>query len=159
MPITECENCGGHYDWLWEEAFDKFGFNDGDGQIETWQVENVLVQAGYEVEVEGWGLHNTVITSIKKDGVEKIPYDNSDYAFGYDDPRQYFPADIITLLDKALSIATQGNEKSVTEVVTEQLTKLASANCPTSNAAWHDHVNTLMALKAQLELSLLSKTS
>lgn len=35
MPISECDNCGGSYEWQWEEAFNKFGLNNGDGQIET----------------------------------------------------------------------------------------------------------------------------
>ncbi len=33
MPITECQNCGGSLHWHWEEAFAKFGFGDGDGQV------------------------------------------------------------------------------------------------------------------------------
>ncbi len=100
MSTTECENCGGQYHWDWTEAFDKFGFGDGDGQIETWQVEAVLTEDGYDVIVEGWGLHNTVITSIKKENIEYIPYQNKDYTFGYDNPREYFPHEIIILLDK-----------------------------------------------------------
>ena len=98
MPFTECQNCGGQYHWNWEEAFDKFGFNDGDGQVETWDVEGVLTQAGYEVDVNQWGLHNTVITSIKKDGMELIP---ETATVGYDNPRGYLPQQIIDLLDKA----------------------------------------------------------
>ena len=70
MPVSECYTCGGHLYWKWEEACEKFGFGDGDGQVETWNVESVLVDAGYEVTVDGWGLHNTVITSIKKEGVD-----------------------------------------------------------------------------------------
>ena len=103
MPISECDNCGGAYHWQWEEAFDKFGFNDGDGQIETWQVESVLVNAGYTVKVVEWGLHNTVIASIQKAGLVYIPDDgNSHYTFGYDNPRSYLPQEIIALLDNAL---------------------------------------------------------
>lgn len=102
MPVTECDTCDGELHWLWEEAFDKFGFNDGDGQVETWQVESVLARAGYEVKVEGWGLHNTVITSIKKDGIEYIPHDDTNFTFGYDSPREYLPEEIINLLDEML---------------------------------------------------------
>lgn len=102
MVKTTCDTCGGEYHWNWTEAFDKFGFNDGDGQVETWQVESVLSEAGYTVKVDGWGLHNTVIISIKKEGVEQIPYDNSDYQFGYDDPRNFLPAEIVKLLDEKL---------------------------------------------------------
>ena len=102
MATSECDNCGATYHWDWTEAFCKFGFNDGDGQVETWQVEGVLTEAGYEVEVNGWGMHNTVITSIKKDGIEQIPYTDDDYTFGYDDPRHYFPKALIALLDHHL---------------------------------------------------------
>ena len=102
MAKSECDNCGGEFHWIWEEAFDKFGFNDGDGQVETWQVEGVLTDAGYEVTVQEWGMHNTVIVSIKKDGVELIPYEDQGLSFGHDDPRSYLPAEIITLLDQKL---------------------------------------------------------
>ena len=33
---------------------------------------------------------------------ELIPYDNPSYRFGYDDPRRYFPAELVALLDEAL---------------------------------------------------------
>lgn len=99
MTSTTCDTCGGTLHWDWTEAFSKFGFNDGDGQVETWQVESFLSNAGYAVKVEGWGLHNTVITSIKKDGVELIPYDNPDYIFGYVNPRDYFPEYLVKCLD------------------------------------------------------------
>ena len=102
MPMSECHYCGGEFAWRWTDAFDKFGFMDGDGQIETWQVEEVLTEAGYEVTVEEWGLHNTVITSIKKQGAEQIPHGNPDYRFGYDDPHHFFPKEIIALLDEKL---------------------------------------------------------
>jgi hypothetical protein len=102
MPQSECDHCGGTLSWSWTEAFEKFGFGDGDGQVETWQVETILAGAGYEVTVEGWGMHNTVITSIKKNGTEFIPLGDPDVTFGYDDPRGYLPSVIVELLDKAL---------------------------------------------------------
>ncbi|MBU1210189.1 MAG: hypothetical protein KJ587_02830 [Alphaproteobacteria bacterium] len=98
--ISLCDNCGHEIRWSWTEAFEKFGFNDGDGQVETWQVEGVLTDAGYAVTVQGWGLHNTVITSVKKDGVEQIPYGRPGFTFGYDEPRSYLPPEIIALLDE-----------------------------------------------------------
>lgn len=98
--ISHCDTCGSQVVWSWTEAFEKFGFGDGDGLIETWQVEDVLTAAGYEVNVEGWGFHNTVIVSIKKDGTEQIPYDRPGFTFGYDDPRSYLPPEIVTLLDE-----------------------------------------------------------
>jgi len=102
MPKSKCENCGGPYYWIWEDAFDKFGFGDGDGQVETPTVADVLEEAGYVVEHDYWGLHNDVISSIKKHGVEQIP-DGTD--IGYDGPRKYLPAAIIKLLDEMLPVA------------------------------------------------------
>ena len=80
-------------------AFDKFGFGDGDYQVETYNVEEILINAGYEVDILPFGMHNTVITSIKLDCIEQIP---DGTIIGYDDPRQYLPAFIVTILDEAL---------------------------------------------------------
>jgi hypothetical protein len=87
MPDTTCHTCGHDYTWTWEEAFDKFGFGDGDSQVMTEDVADVLRSAGYRVDVEPWGLHNVVVRSIR---------------FGYDDPRGYLPDAIIRLLDAKL---------------------------------------------------------
>ena len=38
--------------WSWEEAFDKFGFEDGDGLVMTDVVAAVLQDAGYSVTAE-----------------------------------------------------------------------------------------------------------
>jgi hypothetical protein len=102
MPIDECYCCGGRLAWNWSEAFDKFGFNDGDCQVETEQVCDVLQNAGYAVETVGWGLHNTIIRSIIKDGRELMPSEVSGSVVGYDDPRTYLPADVVALLDEKL---------------------------------------------------------
>lgn len=97
MAISQCWMCKADVQWSWEEAFDKFGFMDGDGLVETQTVADVLIDAGFEVVVEEWGMHNTVITHIRKEGVEQIP----DTAIvGYDDPRVYLPKQIVLLLDK-----------------------------------------------------------
>lgn len=98
MAKTTCENCDHTYHWCWEEAFDKFGFGDGDGQIETWRVRAALEKAGYVVDELEWGLHNTIIYSIRKDGIQLIDVEVN---VGYDDPRRYLPAEIVTLLDEA----------------------------------------------------------
>jgi len=100
--MTICDHCGSDIRWSWTEAFLKFGFMDGDGLIETWEVEGVLVEAGYEVSVATWGMHNCVITSIKKAGVELIPHHDPAVRVGYDDPRCYLPQEIVTLLDQKL---------------------------------------------------------
>lgn len=102
MPIDYCCSCGSEYSWQWEEAFDKFGFNDGDGTVETDSVEQVLTKAGYEVVSRQWGLHNSIIRSIRKNGKELMPVDDEKISIGYDDPREYLPSEIISLLDEEL---------------------------------------------------------
>jgi len=102
MPVDICENCGNPYSWNWEEAFDKFGFNDGDGQVMTYVVESTLKQAGYEVESLMWGLHNVVISSICKDNEELMPIDDDSDQIGYDCPRTYLPKEITLILDRKL---------------------------------------------------------
>ena len=83
--------------WDWEEAFDKFGFGDGDGLVMTHEVAEVIEELDYEVEYNCLGMHNTVIDSIKKDGKEVIP---ESVQTGYDNPRDYLPKDIVEHLDK-----------------------------------------------------------
>lgn len=65
----------------------------------TDDVAAVLRNSGYEVVAEPWGLHNIAIVSIVKDGVEQIPVTAR---VGYDDPRNYLPADLVALLDMEL---------------------------------------------------------
>ncbi|MEO0620497.1 MAG: hypothetical protein AAFZ01_14615 [Pseudomonadota bacterium] len=104
MPITTCDHCGGDYRWSWSEAFDKFGFGDGDGQVMTDDVCDVLIRAGFETRQLIWGCHNVVITSIVcPERGELMPDDASDMTVGYDDPRWYLPDDIIALLDRELA--------------------------------------------------------
>ncbi len=86
--------------WEWEEAFDKFGFGDGDGVVQTWRVADALEEAGYLVQITPWGMHNTVITSILRGGVELMPIGEEGRKIGYDDPRTYLPDAIIELLDE-----------------------------------------------------------
>lgn len=98
MPTTTCNRCGSEYDWSYEEAFDKFGFGDGDLRQLTGRVRKVLAVAGYSVETCDFLMHNTVIASIKKDGRELIP---EQVMHGYDDPHDYLPVEIIQLLEEA----------------------------------------------------------
>lgn len=101
MPTTQCELCGNEHSWKWEEAFEKFGFGDGAAAFLTDEVCTALNNAGYWTQTEAWGIHNTVITSIKNpEGREFIECEGR--SLGYDCPRTYLPADIIKVLDKAL---------------------------------------------------------
>lgn len=99
MPIKFCTTCAKQHYWRWEEAFDKFGFGDGDGQVETENIAEILRKAGYEVETERWGCHNVVIISITLNGIECIP---EDAVLGYDQPREYLPKEIVDILDGKL---------------------------------------------------------
>lgn len=99
MSITTCPVCLHETTWSWTEAFDKFGFSDGDGLVMTAYVANALRDHGYRVTSEPWGSHNTTITSIENmNGKQLIP---GNIEHGYDDPRDYLPKRIIKLLDKA----------------------------------------------------------
>lgn len=95
-PFATCPTCGAPHAWTWEEAFDKFGFGDGDGLVLTDIVADALREAGYRVEVHPWGMHNVVITGISRADTSLIP---ETATVGYDNPRGYLPGDIIELLD------------------------------------------------------------
>lgn len=98
MSMTRCNTCGYSHHWDWDEAFYKFGFEDGDGLVMTEHVAAALRTHGYTVDVEPWGCHNVTITSIKTKKLEELIPDGINY--GYDDPRDYLPMRIIRLLDK-----------------------------------------------------------
>ena len=99
MSITTCMTCTQDTHWSWTEAFDKFGFCDGDGLVMTEHVAEALRKQSYTVTSEPWGSHNVTITSIKtKKGKELIP---AKIQIGYDDPLDYLPKRIIVLLDEA----------------------------------------------------------
>jgi len=93
---TSCPFCGHLHRWSWEEAFDKFGFDDGDGLVMTESVAEALRAHGYVATTFHWGFHNVIITAIARDGVSVIPEGTIG---GYDDPRDYLPDDVVALLD------------------------------------------------------------
>jgi len=102
MHDLKCKTCGNAYHW--SHAFAKFGFDDGNGSIGTHDVSSALEKAGYSVRYARWNLHNIIIFSIQKDGIEYIPRDNSNYRIGYDDPKKYLPVEILSLLDTAFPV-------------------------------------------------------
>lgn len=83
----------------WSEAFDKFGYDDGDGVVETPLVAEILENAGYRVKYSRWSPHNTIIYSIKKDGIELMPLGHHFWRIGYDNPTKYLPNTITILLE------------------------------------------------------------
>ncbi len=97
MPETYCPICDSPMLWKWEDAFDKFGFDDGEGAVMTDEVVGALMLAGYDVSYGPSGMHNAIIHAIFKDGVDLIPPGTK---IGYDDPRSYLPPDIVQLLDQ-----------------------------------------------------------
>jgi hypothetical protein len=106
MSLTTCPHCGNQTTWTWDEAFDKFGFGDGDSVVMTDHVAQALRQAGYIVDVAPWGIHNVTISSIKtKHGRELIPFDRIE--FGYDSARDYLPKRIVELLDTTFTPDTE----------------------------------------------------
>lgn len=106
MVYAKCINCGHKYHWEWIEAFSKFGFKDGDGQVETRTVAFVLEEAGYEVETWKWFVHNELIIYLSKGGVEFLPTLGSRYLLGYDHPRKFLSTEIIELLDEAFPMTS-----------------------------------------------------
>lgn len=100
MVCAGCHHCAQIYHWHWVEAFYKFGFNDGDGEVHTEDIAKELQEHGYEVWIGKWGAHNVIIYSIRKDGIEIMPVSNSKYCIGYDDPRDYLPSEITSLLNE-----------------------------------------------------------
>ena len=100
MTYTICPSCGMKHEWSWEDAFDKFGFGDGDGLVMTEVVADSLRGEGYDVEVQPWGMHDVVITAVSRDSVPLIP---ATACIGYDDPRLYLPPDLVALLDREFS--------------------------------------------------------
>lgn len=99
MTDTPCPTCQQLVSWSWEDAFNKFGFDDG-GLLEfSHHVAEALREHGYTVKLEPWGIHNAVITSVKSPNrKELIP---ADFDFVDDDARRCLPKRIVRLLDKA----------------------------------------------------------
>lgn len=96
--------------WSWTEAFDKFGFNDGDGRVMTDAVIEALEKIGCTVTAQRLGLHNRVITSIKTaDGDEAMSLDNPNVRIGYDCPRNYLPSVLVRYLDETLPAIEEDN--------------------------------------------------
>ena len=99
-------------EWEWQEAFHKFGFHDGDEWVGTSLVAQYLEELGYDVDYEGWGMHNITIIKLAKDGKSLLPhYDaegnyiegNSEtekIKYGYDEPETYLPADLVKKLNE-----------------------------------------------------------
>ena len=84
--------------WSWMEAFDKFGFGDGDGWNGTDLVQDELENLGYEVECDTIGIHNWAIVRLKRGDFDHeflgYPLENDD-----DNPVKVLPADVLKALN------------------------------------------------------------
>ncbi len=98
MPVSVCDHCDNPFRWGWEDAFCRWGFNYGAGSVQTYTVQHVLIENGYEVALYQAGECNIVITSIKKQGVEQLQNPEGKSA-GFLRPRQCLSAEVIALLD------------------------------------------------------------
>lgn len=105
MPTEICEYDGQRYEWTWEEAFQKFGFNDGAMGYLSHEVADVLRNSHLEPEVvvETSAIHNAMVVSIKLGEIEQIPYERPKFHFGRDCPRKYLSDEIVAILDQAFN--------------------------------------------------------
>ena len=89
-------------EWTWMEAFDKFGFGDGEDTNHTQEVVDVLKAAGYVCNPAG-GMHNYYMDSLKKDGQVWEPNLSDGFIEQMDEnrPRTWLPGEVVDLLDKA----------------------------------------------------------
>ena len=81
--------------WEWEDAFQKFGFGDGDCPCHTQDIIGLLEGTGWECSYVD-GIHNQHIFEMVRGDI-KIEFD------GYEDNsviRNRLPADVVTALDK-----------------------------------------------------------
>ena len=75
--------------WTWEEVFDRYGFDDGNGWNGTNIVAEDLKEVEYECECTS-GSHNYYICSLKR-GSQIIEGD---------DPREFLPREVVRFLDQ-----------------------------------------------------------
>ncbi len=87
------------YDWRWEEAFDRFGFDDGDGYCLTQAVANVLENAGCRCRTARFGAHNTIIHRITLPDGSAL-----DTPHAKSSARLWLPARLVAMLDNAFPL-------------------------------------------------------
>jgi len=86
--------------WEWGEAFDKFGFGDGDGWNGTDIVADFIEIFGYETKRQQWGIHNYMIMDLTVwCGPIQISIIPKDINMGYDNPHDYLPKRLIEDLE------------------------------------------------------------
>ena len=87
-------------EWEWEEAFDKFGFGDGDGWNGTDIVGDFIESLGYDAYRDYWGIHNYMIMKLTvRCGPILISIIPEHVDIGYDNPNDYLPRGLIKELE------------------------------------------------------------
>ena len=77
--------------WQWEEAFQRYGFDDGNGWNGTDHVAEALGDLGYECE-HLYGSHNHYILTLTKGG-QVIENEG-------DEPKEFLPKRVVDFLDQ-----------------------------------------------------------
>lgn len=92
------------YDWSWTEAFNKYGFNEGETDTYTFEVSDFLADLGYIIETTS-GIHNTYISSLRSPtGVELLAVNK--FNVGIDDAEEQLPDVLVDALNQKFGPAT-----------------------------------------------------
>ena len=83
-------------EWEWQEAFQKGGFDDGDGYVQTQRVVNVLEELGYTCVLAS-GMHNTHVVALRRKGESDVEVDDERPV------RWQLPSEVVTALDREFS--------------------------------------------------------
>tara|TARA_R100000654_G_scaffold72528_1_gene104442 strand:- start:411 stop:719 length:309 start_codon:yes stop_codon:yes gene_type:complete len=87
--------------WKWEEAFDKWGFEDGDGWNGT-DLVRTEIEAKFDnldTWCDTWGCHNFMIMDIRTKDQDATIYEGEPQV-GYVCPRTYLPEYLVEFLDE-----------------------------------------------------------
>jgi hypothetical protein len=95
--------------FTWEEAFDKYGFSDGDfafiGDVVKAEIEAQGYQAEYENIITS---HNTVIGSVvNAEGHNYLHVDDGRWWYSRDDVRRLLPDKLVAHLDAVFNETAQ----------------------------------------------------
>lgn len=85
-------------EWMWEEAFERHGFGDGDSWNGTRLVEEEIKRLGYEVDCDSAGIHNFIIVAISR-GTEQWVNEKEE------EPRKWLPEALVKALDETFNDA------------------------------------------------------
>lgn len=102
--MQTCPACWSPINWC--ESFAKFGHDDGEDCVHTFNVGNFIEKVGYHVEVLSVSTHNPIVLVLSKlDDEHKLVVTYGDNIpegnqLGYSNPRENLPPALVTLLDQ-----------------------------------------------------------